>query len=762
MKRLTCLFWGGMLILLAACGPRRTPPPITVPPPAETAARAEARRAQVETLDRAGRRSPLAPLQERNLAVGEGVDVDETGSAVLKFADLLLVEVLRDGELQVRQFVQDDSSALIDFGLATGVVVGDFNPQQEINRRLTITAGFVRVDVTGTRFLLARERETPLWWLVGLEAQADHLQVTADGVTKNVVTGQARWVAPIGEPSAGIAAHMEGVQGWLDAARAGRAQPELGEVLWPQADVLANTQPLDELPPPGQPFTLEGVDLTLDPEGLFGAPAYALEDCNGDGIGDIAMIGGRLHFDFRPVLARVRALDVTVWNRSGPGQGQLLVYDPARSPMNKEVLSVGAGGMEVLALRSEPGRPYHYAALEMADGCFLGFSLTPPQTDGSPGAPRPAVKMVEPRPIPSPSPTPTLTPMPSPTFTPTPPPSCRVVVARLNLLESPGSGATPLAVLGRETPLDPLARSEDGAWLLVAVPGDGKGWVPNLDRFVVCNFAPSLLPVERVPLTPTPTPTPPPPNTRPEEQGLMWALPLGAVGGYPAEIVLDGYPEDWLVLTDLSGVKPTLVDYIVFDKACKALFSPNYGPEDDLMAVVWFAYDEAYLYVAFDVRDEGFVPYSGRDLRFFLGDAPQLLLDTDLPGDYYDAGLNADDLQIDFHPGWPPRDLPPRAVLWQLSTQRPRELSEAVVAVGPQPGLFWRSQVGYFLEAAVPWKALGMAPKPGLTLGLVASVSDNDTADTNVQECMISTDPRRNWRDPTTWGTLVLIEPGPF
>ncbi|MCS7040600.1 MAG: sugar-binding protein, partial [Anaerolineae bacterium] len=160
--------------------------------------------------------------------------------------------------------------------------------------------------------------------------------------------------------------------------------------------------------------------------------------------------------------------------------------------------------------------------------------------------------------------------------------------------------------------------------------------------------------------------------------------------------------------------------------------------------------------------DEGFVPYTGRDLRFFLGDAPQLLLDVDLPGDYYDTGLNADDLQIDFHPGWPQQDLPPRAVLWQLSTQRPRELTEAVVAVGPQPGLFWPSELGYFLEAAVPWKALGIVPKPGLTLGLVASVSDNDTAKTNVQECMISTDPQRNWRDPTTWGTLILVEPGPF
>jgi hypothetical protein len=90
-----------------------------------------------------------------------------------------------------------------------------------------------------------------------------------------------------------------------------------------------------------------------------------------------------------------------------------------------------------------------------------------------------------------------------------------------------------------------------------------------------------------------------------------------------------------------------------------------------------------------------------------------------------------------------------------LRDQKPRELTEAVVAVGPHP----YQGVGYFLEAAVPWQALGVAPAPGLALGLVAAVSDNDTPQTNVQECMIATSPKRNWRDPTTWGTLILSSP---
>ena len=66
---------------------------------------------------------------------------------------------------------------------------------------------------------------------------------------------------------------------------------------------------------------------------------------------------------------------------------------------------------------------------------------------------------------------------------------------------------------------------------------------------------------------------------------------------------------------------------------------------------------------------------------------------------------------------------------------------------------------GYFLEAALPWTSLGLPPLPGARLGLAASVSDNDTPGTDVQECMISTAPQRDWQDPTTWGTLLLGPP---
>ncbi len=90
------------------------------------------------------------------------------------------------------------------------------------------------------------------------------MQITANGVTKSVPAGVARWVAPIGEPSPGIEAQMTEVNVWLNQAQAGLPVAEVGEVLWAPADVQANTSRLTAMPPIGTPFNLgTDVELTL-------------------------------------------------------------------------------------------------------------------------------------------------------------------------------------------------------------------------------------------------------------------------------------------------------------------------------------------------------------------------------------------------------------------------------------------------------------------------------------------------------------------
>lgn len=361
--------------------------------PSANTVRAESSRDGVFTI-RGGSRQTLSAPQTANLSVGDGVDVDTPGRAILRFSDLLNVEVLRQGGLKLQQLAVDQQSAAVTVLQTGGVLLNDFNAQAAINHRLTIQTDFATITATGTRFLVVHEGNSPLEWVIGLDARENDLHVTAGGITEPVPSGMARWMAASGGPSEGIHADMQNVDTWIANLREGKLVKEIGEVVWQYADVVANTQPLGELASPGRPFNLQGGDPTavqiiLDAQGYNATPEYYLQDCNGDGINDIAMQNGRLLFDFRPVQARVQSLDLTVLNQSDAGTGGLVAFDPSHRAIDKVGITVGPNQGEVLSLRAQ--QPYHYAELTMRAGCFLGFSLTPPAPGDQPGSPRPAV-----------------------------------------------------------------------------------------------------------------------------------------------------------------------------------------------------------------------------------------------------------------------------------------------------------------------------------------------------------------------------------
>jgi len=245
------------------------------------------------------------------------------------------------------------------------------------------------------------------------------------------------------------------------------------------------------------------------------------------------------------------------------------------------------------------------------------------------------------------------------------------------------------------------------------------------------------------------------PVERPPENGRMEAIPIG-FNRFPNFLKLDGDPGDWYELMEMSGVAWTEIEHLASEfqtsQTCANRYPTLVTPDPsiaDLAGRVAFAYNEAYLYTAFWVDDDGFVGYSGDDYRFFRGDAPQLLLDVNLPDDYAIDAVNDDDLQIDLLPGIKEVGRIPQAALWQLQSLSARALSESQVAATS-------TESGYFVEAAIPWRTFNFAPEPGKTLGMVASISENDTPGNETQECMLTTAPKRNWRNPTSWGTLVL------
>jgi hypothetical protein len=229
-------------------------------------------------------------------------------------------------------------------------------------------------------------------------------------------------------------------------------------------------------------------------------------------------------------------------------------------------------------------------------------------------------------------------------------------------------------------------------------------------------------------------------TTRPPENGQLQAVPVGGTD----LVTVDGQRADWDALVRQSRSTWTGFSTVTHDDGCANRY-PNAEGLTDLAGQVQLAYDNQHLYVAFVVDDDGLVAYSGADERYFLGDSPQLLLDLNLNDDFNDVQLSADDIQIDLLANVDG----PLAALWQLGALSSHPLIETQVAVS-------LTESGYFLEAALPWRELNISPTPGDRFGVVASVNDNDTPATNAQQCIISTAPQRDWRNPTTWGTLLL------
>ena len=630
-----------LLLLLAGCrGGAATP--------AELFVQADADRTNV-TVRLAGAEQSLLPPAQAQLQVGDGVQVDQNGRALLRFSDFLTVEVLRTGDLQVQELELSEQSALAAFGQSGGAFVNELAPgAADLPRRVTVTSDFAVITATGTRFMVVREENSPLEWVFGMDAGADDLTVQAindpsraSPTVKAVDQGMARWIAPVGVPSAGISYDVAAVDVWLAAVERGDPVPEVGEVLWPHADMRMSTDVMTATLQPGMAMDMGGVAIAVEQESPFGRSRYTPMDCNSDGLMDVQVQNGILRLDFRNLLSRVRGLDVTVMAGERAASGSVTVLDPAVQPINRVAFEIAPGQGEIVSLRSE--QPYHYAEIAIAEGCFLGFSLTPPGPENARSRPVPAV----------------------------------------------------------------------------------DGWPP-------------------VAATPTPSPTPTARPAAPPTPSYT-RTPLT-----PAGVEIDGNPDDWQVVARLSRGRWLGFDTIVYDQGCSR--RAPYGNRDgaDLRARAIFTHDDAFLYVAFLVEDDGFVGYTGPDLRFFQSDAPQLLLDLDLAGDRESTRVNEDDKQIDFRVGVEEPGDSPAIAFWDLGPGRAQSrLLDAPVAATA-------TETGYFLEAAIPWAVLGVEPAAGLQLGVAVSVSDNDTPGTNVQECMISAAPRREWQNPTTWGVLTL------
>jgi hypothetical protein len=184
------------------------------------------------------------------------------------------------------------------------------------------------------------------------------------------------------------------------------------------------------------------------------------------------------------------------------------------------------------------------------------------------------------------------------------------------------------------------------------------------------------------------------------------------------------------------------VDYVVFGEN-------RWDDEDDLSALVMFAWDEDFLYVATRVRDEEYVQ-NARTRELFMGDSLEILIDTNLQGDYFTRSLSPDDFQLGISPGSPGPGDDPEAYLWFPASIEGRrtEVEAGAESVAD----------GYYVEAAIPWEVFELDPDEGDHYGFAFSVSDNDRESEDVQQSMVSNVATRSLTDPTTWGDLELVD----
>ena len=186
---------------------------------------------------------------------------------------------------------------------------------------------------------------------------------------------------------------------------------------------------------------------------------------------------------------------------------------------------------------------------------------------------------------------------------------------------------------------------------------------------------------------------------------------------------IDGLLGEWQAL---PGSWPlNSVDRATYNKA-------KWKYATDLSAKVWFAWRQENLYVAAEVTDDKFFQ-TQRGRGMYLGDHLELNVDTTPEADKQRQTFGEGQFVIALSPGNFQQtgdafsDIGPEAFVYVPSNASARE-----IAVASQ-----RTETGYTVEAAIPWKALGVDDAViGRRITLEFAVSDCDSAEPSQDKMM--------------------------
>jgi hypothetical protein len=176
----------------------------------------------------------------------------------------------------------------------------------------------------------------------------------------------------------------------------------------------------------------------------------------------------------------------------------------------------------------------------------------------------------------------------------------------------------------------------------------------------------------------------------------------------------------------------------------------NWVSHDDLEGVYAVAWDYDNLYIGVKITDENYTQTNSGD-QIYVGDAIEILLDTDLLGDFYTTTYTSDDYHLGLSAGNASAGLAPEAYLWNPSSVKGYR-TQVKVSTQFESGPIYR------IEAAIPWSMFGVTPAPGKRFGFAICVDDNDNVTDYDYVTMMSSANGLAVFNPTTWGELVLIK----
>jgi hypothetical protein len=263
----------------------------------------------------------------------------------------------------------------------------------------------------------------------------------------------------------------------------------------------------------------------------------------------------------------------------------------------------------------------------------------------------------------------------------------------------------------------------------------------TLSSVVIASATPE--PTTAIPATSTsvpPTNTPVPPTNTPVPTAVSYVGPAVRPGVSVSapylqrEPTIDGVFDEWYL--DRSSAASVVAG------------AGNWSGTADASSTFMVGWDDNNLYIAARVKDDHYVQ-NATGANLFKGDSVEVLIDTNVSGDFYYEGLNSDDYQLGISPGNPQPGTNPEAYLWYPQSVEGERQKVKVGATATDDG--------YRVEVKIPWNTFGVTPAKGRHFGFAFSVSDNDKSGSNVQQSMVSNVPTRVLSDPTTWGDLALV-----